>query len=255
MRLAAYIAFALLLGYSPVLAQPSVTVRAEADAAHMTSGLGSWQGQQVSVQHTLSDRLMWHLNLAHHNRFDASGEAQTLQVHYRTDARWTLGAAFQSSSRGFFLPQRMVEVSARYAASPVLLDIGLARLCARDDHRDVRVHAGAAWYTPIPTLVAQAGVYLTHSMPGAVRAAQGYAVVQYGAVGRYHLVARYQQGDEAYQLLSDGAALVRFPSRSLSATWQGWLQPKWGVTLGVMHYRNPYYQRTGATAGVFVQWP
>jgi len=259
MRTPHYIAFAFLflagVLAAPVVAQPNVTVRVHADAARMSSDLGSWHGQQVSVQHTLSDRVSWNLNLAHHNRFDATGEAQTLQVHYRADARWTLGAAFQSSSRGFFLPERTVEVSARYAMSPVLLDVSVARLRARDEHRDVRLHAGAAWYTPVPTLVVQAGVYATHSMPGAVQAAQGYGVIQYGAVGHYHLIVRYQQGDEAYQLLGDDAILVRFPSRSIGATWQGWIQPKWGISLGVTHYRNPFYQRTGATAGVFVQWP
>ncbi|MEM1095153.1 MAG: YaiO family outer membrane beta-barrel protein [Bacteroidota bacterium] len=259
MRTAFYIALALFVhaGWptAPAVAQPSVTVRAVGDAAHMTSSLGSWHGQQVSVQHTLSDRVSWNLNLAHYNRFDAKGEAQTLQVHYSADAGWTLGGAFQSSSRGFFLPERTLEVSARYAMSPVLLDVGVARLRARDEHRDVRLHAGTAWYTPIPTLVVQTGVYATHSMPGTVLAVQGYGVIQYGAVGQYHIVARYQQGDEAYQLLGDEALLVRFPSRSLSATWQGWIQPTWGVSLGMTHYRNPFYQRTGATAGVFVQWP
>ena len=65
---------------------------------------------------------------------------------------------------------------------------------------------------------------------------------------------RGEIGNEAYQVIGPGQALVNFDSQLANVNWRHWLRPDRGFVLGTEVYHNPAYSRFTLSGAYFFQF-
>ena len=82
-----------------------------------------------------------------------------------------------------------------------------------------------------------------------------YAVAAtWGEEGKNYVAARGETGNEAYQVIGNGAALVNFDSQLIGLSWRHWLRADRGFVTGGEGYHNPDYHRVGVSVAGFLQF-
>lgn len=132
--------------------------------------------------------------------------------------------------------------------------VGMAYYKAPDGHVDRSLGLGAVYYFPEP-LVLQGEIRFTKSDPGSVNTRQQFLAATWGREKQTLWTARHGWGSEGYQVIGRGAVIVNFRSRETSIGVRHWVGANWGGFVNLERYRNPTYERRGATFGIFWQTP
>jgi YaiO family outer membrane protein len=84
---------------------------------------------------------------------------------------------------------------------------------------------------------------------------QQFLALTWGKDQQTQITARHAWGREGYQTIGNGDALVDFSSHQTSLNLRHWVGADWGLAAGIERYHNPYYNRAGATLGLFWELP
>ena len=134
-------------------------------------------------------------------------------------------------------------------ARNLVTTIGAGYYKAPDGHSDRSLLLGAAYYFDGPW-IAEGGVRLNSSDPGSVRTTQQFIALTYGRQQHDVVTARVGWGGEGYLAIGPATQLVNFHSHEASISWRHWVRPDTALIVGANYYRNPLYNRTGATVGL-----
>ena len=191
----------------------------------------------------------WRIDADLERRFGERGLGLGIQHARDVGTRWTVAAYAGTGTDNIFLPRFRAGVEGgRKWGQRWVTAVGMGVFDAHDVHRDVMIHAEARRFGERWML--QGGGRLTVSTPGPeLGATANVAVTNISPSGRW-ITARLSGGREAWLVVEPTPLQVGF----LSA--EGALQIRQPVAGGLsvlasaMHYRNPYYTRTGLEAGV-----
>ena len=231
------------------------SLEVRAGAQHVTGGFGDWRDASVFGTYRTGRHLL-QAELASQHRFHDAGTYAAVIDTYTFDDDWFASLAIGAGDGAFFLPRYRADA---FVHRKLLRDrrlvatLGAGYYRAPDGHVDRSFTVGGAYYFEAPWVV-QAAVRFNESDPGSVRARQQFVALTYGRERRDVVVARYGWGREAYLAISPGRALVDFASREATLQWRHWLDARQGVSIALEHYRNPLYERSGATVGWFASF-
>jgi YaiO family outer membrane protein len=130
--------------------------------------------------------------------------------------------------------------------------VGMGYSNEHDFHQSYRLSTGARYYLNSHWIV-EGIVRWNRSDPLHVLSRQQSLAVTYGTNQRSYLTIQGEFGREAYQQTNSGV-LVDFPSKSVTVTYRKWVSTHWVLNVSPTYYTNPFYQRAGASIGVFQQW-
>jgi YaiO family outer membrane protein len=185
--------------------------------------------------------------------FYSAGLTRTLSQNLFTDVH--LG----TSVGGFFLPKYRVDGFINYKMLAHRQFVGTAGVGydkSKTVNSAIRTHFGGTYYFEWP-LIVQGGVTLTRANPGSVLAPTGYASVTQGREKEHYITLRAEMGREGYELVGNQASrttLFNFPIHKYSGTWRQWIGNNWGLNFNFEREINPFFNRNGATLGLFVDF-
>ena len=160
------------------------------------------------------------------------------------------------SSRCFFLPKYRTDAFIHRKLLPskqLVVALGAGYEKAKDVHSAYRLNPEVNYYLR-PSWVLQSGIVWTQGNPGGVLVHTQYFAVTQGRNKEHYIALRGEYGREAWELIGPARVLVNFPIHDVSGTWRQWLAPNFGFNLSVERYNNYVFNRTGATAGVFLDF-
>ena len=131
-----------------------------------------------------------------------------------------------------------------------MTSIGVTAVNAKDGHQDRSMLLSTSYYFDAPW-IAEGGVRLNSSNPGAIKTQQQFLALTYGRDKEDLITVRHAWGAEGYQTIAASAQLVNFKSNETSMSWRHWLTPRTGVLVGANRYTNPFYNRSGLNIGIF----
>ena len=132
----------------------------------------------------------------------------------------------------------------------LVTSIGAGQYKAPDGHTDNNLSLGLVYYFDTP-FVAEAGLRLNSSNPGAIKTQQQFLALTYGRVKENLVTLRHAWGQEGYQTIGATTQLVNFASKETSISWRHWFAPRTGVLISANSYTNPFYNRNGFNIGIF----
>ncbi len=230
----------------------------EAYVSHhnLTAGNPDWREVGVRGSYQV-DKHLFNAELATMKRWDESGTYVAFGDTYTFSPDWFGSLALGAGNGAEYLPRWRADAFIHRK----LLDkknlvgtLGAGYYRAPDGHIDRNVSLGATYYFEMP-LVVQGEMKFTHGSPGAVDTRQQFVAATWGREKHTTVTGRYGWGEEGYQSIGAGAALVNFRSNEVSLNVRHWIGKDWGAEVAAERYRNPYYRRTGVTAGLFWQMP
>lgn len=227
----------------------------EAGAGHhgLSQGYGDWSIYYLrAVAHASTDTV-WNADMTRQREFGDEGTYFSLGATHTINPDWHTFLSAGGSSGGSFLPRFRADafLSRKWLSTRRLVTtLGAGYYKAKDAHRDQSVFLGATYYFPTPWIV-EGGVRWNESNPNSVVSRSQFFAVTQGREKDHYLTLRVGGGNEAYQPIGSSAALVDFPSDSVSLGWRQWLRDDWGLNVLAERYTNPSYRRTGITLGTF----
>lgn len=250
--------FAVFLLASIITAtMPSVSadsyVQLDIGYADLSSGFSNWNDQTLRLNLGLTEKDRLSAEISSQNHFDDKGTFYGLAYTRIVNDTWYGSVHLGSSDGGFFLPRSRVDVfiNRKWLNSKNLVtSFGAGYYEAKDGHVDRNVLLSALYYFPGPWVV-EIGGRVNRSDPGDVSSTRGFAALTYSQYKRMQVVLRYEDGNEAYQLIGESTALSDFPSSETSLTWRQLMTDSYGVHLLVNRYENPNYDRKGVQLGMF----
>jgi len=258
---------AALAGAGAVLAQDEVQqpqaalapqpTRIEAYASHhrLSGGYADWgelgvRATRVTGPHVLQGEL------AATRRFGESGVFLGLGDVYTFDEDWYGQLAVGAGDGASYLPRWRVDAFLNrklLARRQLVATLGLAWYRAPDGHEDRSVGLGAIYYFDCP-LVVQGEYRRNVSEPGSVATRRRFLALTWGRESELQVTARHAWGEEGWQPLGAGQAIMNFRSRESSLGVRRRFGA-WGVSLRLEHYRNPAYVRRGVVVSLFRDFP
>lgn len=241
---------------TPVSPAPRGQIEAGVGIAHLKGASGDWRDGYVRGMYRLAPETTLNAELASQGHFNQRGTLGALSVLQDVSPRWFVMGGISGGTADFQYRMR-IDVGAfrkwgdeRRWVTGVSLMRGLS---GDHVHRDVMLRLTTAYYAQAGW-IAEGGLALNHSQPGAVNAARGFGVLTLGTRGQDLWSLRVDHGREAY--LPAGAGVVpggsvSFSSTEVSPQWRHWLGKNHGFIASLQYYRNPYYRRTGASVGLF----
>ena len=220
-------------------------------AQRVSGDLGDWRERSLWGSYRAGAHLL-QAELASQRRFGDSGTYGALTDTVTLDADWFASLTLGAGDGAFFLPRYRADAFVHRKLLPdrrLVASLGVGYYRAPDGHIDRNVTVGGANYFAAPWVV-QAAVRFNESDPGSVRARQQFVAVTYGRERDDLVVGRYGWGRESYLAIGPARALVDFASREASIQWRHWFDARHGIAVGLEHYRNPLYERSGG----FVSW-
>ena len=237
----------------PLLLRLDRSIELRVGAQRVTQGYGDWSEAAVFGTYRAGAHLL-QAELASQRRFHDHGTYFALTDTYTLDADWYASLAAGAGDGAFFLPRYRVDAFIHrklLADRSLVASLGWGHYRAPDGHIDRSVTLGAAYYSA--PWVLQAAARRNESDPGSVEAWQYVVAATYGRQGRDLVIGRYGWGRESYLAIGPATSIVDFASREASLQWRHWLGPTQGFALALEHYRNPLYERSGASIAWFVQ--
>jgi len=196
------------------------------------------------------------LELDHQSRFGESGFFGNIGLTHTFNSNLYTNAYVGSSVGGVFLPKFRFDGFVNYKLLPekqLVANLGFGYDEAKTPNSAKRFIAGATYYFSLPFIV-QGGTEFTLADPGSVLATTYNLAITEGREGRHYITARAQLGREAYEIVNADTTLFDFPIHQYEFTWRQWIGPGWGVNFDFQRELNPYYNRNGATLGLFVNF-
>ena len=186
-------------------------------------------------------------------RFNKDGVFVGLSDTYTFNEDWYGSIAVGFGDGAFYLPRYRVDATLYKKWLPqknLVTSIGAGQYKAPDGHTDNSLSLGLVYYFDTP-FVAEAGLRLNSSNPGAIKTQQQFLALTYGRVKENLVTLRHAWGQEGYQTIGATTQLVNFASKETSISWRHWFAPRTGVLLGANSYTNPFYKRNGFNVGIF----
>lgn len=232
-------------------------VEAVFSGAHLTDGNRAWRDAHVRGHNTLRPGTVLNWELASQGHYGQRGTLGAVSLTQDLSPLWYVSGGLSAGSAEFQNRYR-VDAGVHRKWGPTqqwVTGLALMRSASRDRvHKDWGLTGSVSYYST-DKWVAEGGLVLNHSNPGAVNSHRVFGAFTLGEEKKNYLVLRLDHGQEAY--LPAGAiaqgrdANVRFNSTEASVQWRQWLNPRLGYLVGLQAYRNPYYNRVGASAGLF----
>ena len=195
----------------------------------------------------------WNLELVHMDRFDDSGTLGVVTNTHDFNPDLFSRVTLSSSTEGFFFPEFRAQGSMNVRLLPrrnLIATAGVSYFDARDIHTDVAVFLESTWYVN-DRWVAQGGVRMNRSSPGAVDSYSGYAALTWGRDRDRYVGVRIGGGNQAWQAFADDDFQVDFPFAQVTLTWREWIGKRWGVNVSADGYSSDPYDQYGLEIGVF----
>jgi YaiO family outer membrane protein len=230
----------------------------------LTAPIPSWTDVYFRGVLSPTDRDTFNLDFERQNRYDDSGWLYTLGVsHVFTDSLY-VDVSGSTSTGGFFIPKYRVDAHVNVKALPrkqLILTGGVGLDQGKPINgfatKASRIEFGSTYYFTNWPLIVQDGVTFTHADPGGVTAPSGYLAITEGHYKEHYITVRAELGREGYQLFgSDSGKFTafNFPIHNYSGTWRQWIGNNWGINASFERYVNPYFNRNGATVGLFLDF-
>ncbi len=221
-------------------------------AQRLTAGLGNWREVALRGAYGIGPHLLQG-EVSQHNRFNKVGTFLGLSDTYTFNEDWFGSVAIGVGDGAFFLPRFRADATLYrklLADRRLVTSVGIGYYDSPDGYTDRSLSIGAAYYFEAPW-VAEVGVRVNSSNPGAVRTQQQFVALTYGRDKQDLVTARYGWGSEGYLAIAANTQLVNFKSQEASLSWRHWLNQSTGVLVALNRYTNPSYRRSGITVGVF----
>lgn len=231
-------------------------IEAGVGIAHLKGASGDWRDGYVRAMYRVAPETTVNAELASQGHFHQRGTLGALSVLHDLSPRWFVMGGISGGTADFQYRMRVDLGGYRKWGDERrwVTGVSLMKGLSGDHvHRDVMLRLTAAYYAPAGW-IAEGGLALNHSQPGAVNAARGFGVFTWGTRGQDLWSLRVDHGREAY--LPAGAGIpaggsVSFSSTEVIPQWRHWLGKDHGFVAALQYYRNPYYRRTGASVGLF----
>lgn len=241
---------------SPETAGSRGQIEAGVGIAHLKGASGDWRDGYVRAMYRVAPETTVNAELASQGHFHQRGTLGALSVLQDLSPRWFVMGGISGGTADFQYRMRVDLGGYRKWGDERrwVTGVSLMKGLSGDHvHRDVMLRLTAAYYAPAGW-IAEGGLALNHSQPGAVNAARGFGVFTWGTRGQDLWSLRVDHGREAY--LPAGAGIpaggsVSFSSTEVIPQWRHWLGKDHGFVASLQYYRNPYYRRTGASVGLF----
>lgn len=248
-----WVALAPIAAVRDAASQSPGTLEIGGQYYQLTGDFDPWRGVRVAGIKRVSPRDNWFLEANFFERFGDRSFFYKVQNNRDVGRSWRTSAALGVSSGGFFTPRFVVDagVARKWGGrGSVVSGVTVGLYSAKDEHKDYHVSADLAVYT-IPGLLIQGGVRWNYSTPGEAVSRYHYAALTHHREGSHSVSLRYAFGDESYLVTSPLNIFTNFRSWEVGATWRQWVYAGWGFRVSASLYHNPFYERTGATFGVF----
>jgi YaiO family outer membrane protein len=224
--------------------------------SELTSPQPNWTDAYVRGQVAVSEKNGLSADVERQARFGDSGYYGSLGLtHVFTENLYTNVFA-GSSVGGAFIPKFRTDGLVNYKLLPkknLVANLGFGYDKSKTANWATRVQVGGTYYFRFP-IVLQGGATFTHANPGSVNARTYNLAVTQGRYKEHYLSFRAEIGREAYEVIAPQSVLANFPIHNYSGTWRQWVGMNWGFNFNFQRELNPYYNRNGATLGLFVDF-
>jgi len=227
-------------------------VEGGANYLQLSNKYGSWAGGYARAVYQRGNNV-WNGEASGQREFGDKGVYLAAGNTHTFSTNWYSAVTFGSSVQGFFWPRFRTDAFLNrkfLARQQWIVTGGYGYYAAKDTHRNHYAYAGSTYYFAKPW-IAETGLYLGVSNPGAVFAPSGFFALTQGTNKHHYWTARVGLGEEGYQLVGPTSSLAKFQSQDLTGTWRKWIGTNWGFNLVGDFYHNPYYARGGFTLGLF----
>lgn len=230
----------------------------------LTAPIQPWTDLYLRGVLSPDERDTFSLDFERQARYGDAGWLYTLGVtHVFTDFLYA-SVDGSTSTGGFFIPKYRVDAFVNYKTLPrkqLVLYGGVGLDQGKPVNgfatKATRLEAGSTYYFTDWPFIVQDGVTFTHADPGGITAPSGYLAITEGRNKEHYITVRAELGREGYQLFGASNSqftAFNFPIHNYSGTWRQWIGNNWGVNVTVERYVNPYFNRNGATVGLFLDF-
>jgi YaiO family outer membrane protein len=230
----------------------------------LTSPIQPWTDLYLRSVLQPFERDTFNVDVERQARYNDAGWLYSLGVtHVFTDFLYA-DLTGTTSKGGFFIPKYSVAAHVNYKTLPrkqlvVYGGVGIdqGKPINGFSTKANRFEVGSTYYFTNWPFIVQEGFTMTRADPGGVTAPSGYLSITEGHNKEHYITVRAELGREGYELFSNRGsefAAFNFPIHNYTGTWRQWIGNNWGVNVNVERYVNPYFNRNGATVGLFLDF-
>lgn len=228
---------------------------------HVTNNEGNWNDQYILGVFQTDDKNTWNINLNHDNRFYDTADYGQISNTYIINDNWYSSLGVGASDTSNIVPKYYVGGRLFQKQGPRKQIIGYMGFDAYwwrgtvfgQPGITLDINPGLIYYFEKPYVI-EGGAYINRGKPGAVYSASGYVALTEGKNKDHYYAVRLGFGREAYLPTGIGfisPPTVAYPSYTIGVTWRQWIGKNWGFNLVGDYYHNDFYQRYGASTGLF----
>jgi YaiO family outer membrane protein len=224
--------------------------------SELTSPQPNWTDAYVRGVINLTPANSLSLEADRQARFGDSGYFGNIGVTHSFSQNFYTNAYVGSSIGGFFLPKFRLDAFGNYkllSHKQLVANFGIGYDKAKTQNSAMRYMLGGTYYFEWPIIV-QGGFTFTRANPGATLASTYNLAITEGREKSHYITARVEMGREAYEVVDAGNTLVDFPIHIYSGNWRQWVGMNWGFNFNFEREVTTYYNRNGATFGLFVDF-
>ncbi len=228
------------------------TLELDAGFQNLSRGFGSWRDVTLRGTYGLPSHVLQG-ELSVNRRFNKDGAFVGLSDTYTFNEDWYTNVAVGFGDGAFYLPRYRLDATLYrkwLAGRNLVTSVGAGTYKAPDGHTDNSLSLGLVYYFDAPW-IAEGGVRLNSSNPGAIKTQQQFLALTYGRDKEDLITVHHAWGAEGYQTITASTQLVNFKSNESSISWRHWVTPRTGILVGANRYTNPFYNRSGLNIGIF----
>ncbi len=226
------------------------------DRNRLTDPNPPWTDIYVRGALNMSEKNVLNLDLERQARFGDSGYFGVFGLTHTFNSTVYASGFVGSSAGGAFLPKFRTDGFINIKMLPrkqFVANLGMGYDHSKLDNSALRYQLGGTYYFEHPWII-QGGTTITHANPGGAVASTYNLAVTQGRVKEHYITVRAELGREAYEVVNANSALVNFPIHIYDVTWRQWIGMNWGINASFERALNPYYNRNGATIGLFLDF-
>jgi YaiO family outer membrane protein len=237
---------------APDQAETPRTLELSTGYQNLSAGFGDWRDITLRGTYGLPSHVLQG-ELSVNRRFNKDGVFVGFGDTYTFNEDWYANVAVGFGDGAFYLPRYRLDATLYkkwLAQRNLVTSVGVGQYKAPDGHTDNSLSLGLVYYFDTP-FIAEAGLRLNSSDPGAIKTQQQFLALTYGRVKQDLVTLRHAWGQEGYQTIAATTQLVNFASNETSISWRHWFAPRTGVSVAANRYTNPFYNRSGVSIGIF----